>query len=262
MLNELRKRSRAALDYVVDLEHNRRFTGWPGAYRGVFRSFDEARSSAPPKGRLGYDHAEFGSIYDSRINKAFASDYPVLFWFERLKSQVGSIFDWGGHIGVSYYTYARYLELPPSFRWCVGDVPAVVEAGRRFAAERGATGLTFTSEITGGDGFDVFFANGSLQYVDVPLADSIRAFARRPPHLFVNKLPAYAGESFVTLENTVHAYNPYRVFNRQAFIESITPLGYELVDTWENPDVTFKLPLHRDRCLTAYSGFYFRAIAR
>jgi putative methyltransferase (TIGR04325 family) len=262
MLNELRKRSRAAFDYALDLEYNRRFPTWPGAYRGVFRTFEEARASAPAKARLGYDHAEFGSIYDSRVNKAFPSDYPVLFWFERLKAEISSIFDWGGHIGVSYYTYARYLSLPAHFRWCVGDVPAVVEAGRRQATERGATGLAFTSEISGGDGFDVFFANGSLQYVDAPLADSLRTYARLPPHLFVNKLPAYGGESFVTLENTVHAYNPYRVFNRQAFVDSFTALGYSLVDTWENPDVTFKLPLHRERCLSQYSGFYFQAGSR
>jgi putative methyltransferase (TIGR04325 family) len=260
VLKELRKRARAGLEYVVDLEYNRRFPGWPGAYRGVFASFDEARRSAPATHKLGYDHPELARMYDSRLDKAFPSDYPVLFWLERILPQISSIFDWGGHIGVSYYTYARYLDLPARVTWRVGDVPAIVEEGRRLAESRSAVGLSFTSDIVDCDGFDVFFANGSLQYVDVPLADSLSRLSRRPPHLFVNKLPAYAGESFVTLENTVHSFNPYRVFNRDAFLASIAGLGYTLVDSWENPDVVFSLPLHRHRKLNAYSGFYFRAV--
>jgi len=258
VLASLRKRSRAAWQYLVDLEYNRRFTQWPGAYRGVFGSFEEARRSAPAKGRVGYDHTELARLYDSRLDRAFPSDYPLLFWLQQLVPQVSSVFDWGGHIGVSYYAYARYLKLPPQLRWIVADVPAIVEEGRALAASRGAVGLSFTSEFADCDGVDVFLANGSLQYVETPLAESLGRLKRRPPHLFVNKLPADGGASFVTLENTVHSFNPYRVFNRDAFVASISELGYKLVDTWETPDVTFSLPLHRERSLKAYSGFYFR----
>jgi putative methyltransferase (TIGR04325 family) len=260
-LRRIWKQSRAAFGYVVDLEFNRRFPEWPGSYRGVFSSFDEARASAPSSRPVGYDHPELAKLYDARMDKAFPSDYPALFWLLRLRPEVSSLFDWGGHIGISYYAYNRYLQLPEGFRWCVGDVPAIIEAGRKLAESKGAKALSFTSEIADADGYDVFFANGVLQYVDTPLADSLRRLARRPPHLLVNKLPAAEGPGFVTLENTVHAFNPYRVFNRAEFVASISALGYELVDKWETPDVTLTLPLHRERSLHAYSGFYFRAKA-
>lgn len=258
MLKRAWKRSRKTFEYVVDLELNRRFPQWPGAYRGVFGSFAEARASAPSTRPVGFDHPELATLYDSRIHKAFPSDYPVLFWLQRLGTEISSVFDWGGHVGVSYYTYVRY-GLNPALAWRVGDVPAIIEAGRRIAATRGIAALSFTSEFSDGDGFDLLLANGSLQFVDMPFAESLARFQKRPAHVIVNKLPAYDGPSFVTLENTIHSFNPYRVFNRAAFVESLTALGYTLVDSWENPDVTLSLPLHRERSLAAYSGFYFRS---
>jgi putative methyltransferase (TIGR04325 family) len=258
-LKRLWKGSRAAFGYLIDLELNRRFSAWPGAYRGVFSSFEAARASAPLDRPVGFDHEALTHLYDSRADKVFPSDYPVLFWLERLLPEVSSVFDWGGHIGVSYYAYARYLRFPAGFSWRVGEVPAVVEEGRRVAAQRGAAALRFTADLADGDGADVFLANGSLQFIETPLAESLARYVRLPPHLLVNKLPAYDGETFVTLENTVHAFNPKRVVNRTDFVSSITGAGYELVDSWENPDMSMRLPLHRDRSVPAYSGFYFRA---
>lgn len=245
---------------MVDLELNRRFPNWPGAYRGVFGSFAEARASAPASRPLGFDHPELANLYDFRVNKAFPSDYPVMFWLFQLAPTIASVFDWGGHIGVSYYTYSRY-GLPARIAWRVGDVSAIVDAGRRLAESRGVSALSFTSEFSDADGFDVFLANGSLQFVDMEFAEALGRLSKRPPHVIVNKLPAYDGESFVTLENTMHSFNPKRVYNRESFVASVTALGYELADSWENPDLTLKLPLYRERQLEAYSGFYFRAAA-
>ena len=258
-LKALLKRARRVADYAVDLEYNRRFERWPGLYRGVFRTFDEARASAPARTKVGFDHPELAHLYDDRLERAFPSDYPVLFWLGRLLPDISSVFDWGGHVGVSYYAYGKYLNLTHGLRWCVGDVHHVIEHGRQLAAERGAVDLNFTTKIADADGFDLLFANGSLQFVDTPLAVSIGQMAKRPRHIIVNKLPAYGGATFVTLENTIHSYNPYRVVNRDEFIASITSLGYELIDAWENHDLKCRIPLHRERSLDSYSGFYFRA---
>jgi len=205
-----------------------------------------------------HQHPELAHLYDDRIGKAFPSDYPVLFWLARLLPELTSVFDWGGHIGVSYYTYQKYLDLPERLEWRVGDVHHIIEAGRALAASRSATALTFTTELSDADGFDLLFANGSLQFVELPFSVSVERLARRPRHIIVNKLPAYAGETFVTLENTIHSFNPYRVVNREAFVESLTALGYSLVESWDNPDMKCRIPLHRERSLDSYSGFYFR----
>jgi putative methyltransferase (TIGR04325 family) len=258
VLKRILTRSRGTLNYLVDLEYNRRFERWPGSYRGVFQSFAEARASAPGD-KLGFDHPELASLYDARMGRAFPSDYPVLFWLSLLLPRISSVFDWGGHVGISYYTYAKYLNFPEKLRWRVGEVPEIVKAGRALAGSRAATALSFTTEFADADGLDLLLANGSLQFVEAPLADLLRSLRQPPRDLIINKLPVYEGAAFVTLENTIHSYNPYRVGNRRAFVDSIVACGYSLEDSWENPDVSCHIPLHRDRSLSSYSGFYFRA---
>lgn len=252
------RRAKSLLNHALDLEYNRRFEHWPGSYRGVFGSFAEASASAPRTKKIGFDHVELAHLYDSRIGVAFPSDYPVMFWLLRLLPELRSVFDWGGHIGVSYYTYTKYLEPPGVSRWCVGDVPQIINAGAELARSRGARALSFTSEFAEADGFDLLLANGSLQFVETPFAKSLRALERPPGHLLINKLPVYDGAAFVTLENTIHSYNPYRIDNRAEFVASIVSQGYVLIDEWRTPDISCRIPLHRDRSIDAYSGFYFR----
>jgi putative methyltransferase (TIGR04325 family) len=258
LLRQLAGRSKSLARFVIDLDHNRRFENMTGSYRGIFESFAAALASAPQK-MTGYDRAEMAHIYDSRIGKAFPSDYPVLFWFSRLLPELESVFDWGGHVGVSFYSYANYLAFPQSLHWRVGDVPQIIAAGAEMARERGASALSFTQELADADDFDLLLANGSLQYVEAPFSDSLRAMKNPPRHLIVNKLPVYDGTTFVTLENTLHSFNAYCVRNRAQFVESILSQGYSLVDEWQTPDISCHIPLHRDRSIHAYSGFYFRS---
>ena len=45
-------------------------------------------------------------------------DYPLLFWFSELfREGATSVFDFGGHIGVKYYAFQRYLPYPDNLRW-------------------------------------------------------------------------------------------------------------------------------------------------
>jgi len=46
------------------------------------------------------------------------------------------------------------------------------------------------------------------------------------------------------------------VENRAAFVASLEPLGYRVVDEWDNPDQRLTLPLERERSLDAYTGMY------
>ena len=62
-----------------------------------------------------------------------------------------------------------------------------------------------------------------------------------------------------TLQNTVYSFNPYKVQNRRQFEGGLSALGYEMTDAWENADMSCHIPLHRERTVERYSGFYFRA---
>jgi putative methyltransferase (TIGR04325 family) len=248
---------RRTLRWLMDVEHDRKFERWPGAYRGVYPTFEAARAAAPSD-KLGFNHAELTNIYDNRLHKAFSSDYPALFWLSKLLPGASSIFDWGGHVGVSFYAYQKYLTLPAGARWLVCEVPEIAKAGAELAARNGESRLGFTTDPLDASGFDILLAAGSLQFLEAPLADELLRLEQRPPHLLINKLPVYDGEPFVTIQNTIHSYNPTKVQNRSAFVGSILALGYELVDEWDTPDMACQIPLHPKHSISAYSGFYFR----
>lgn len=256
-LRRVFERPRQTLRWLTELEHERKFDRWPGAYRGVFPSFEAARAAAP-NDKFGYNRPELVNIYDHRLDKAFPSDYPTLFWISRLLGEARSLFDWGGHIGVTFYAYQRYLQLPDGFRWRVCEMSEIVKAGAELAAKKGETRLSFTTVPAEASGFDILLAAGSLQFMEPSPASELERLPQKPKHLLLNKLPLYPGEDFVTLQNTIHSYNPCKVWNRERFVKSITDLGYQVVDSWETPDMSCQIPLYPDHSVAAYSGYYFR----
>ncbi len=230
-----------------------------GGFRGVFRTFAEATRSAPPTTKIGFDHPAVANEFSSRHDRVFSYDYPVLFWLKSIVKPGTKIFDYGGHVGVQFYGYEKYLTYPTGFQWRVCDVPAVTAAGRELAASRGRKELSFTNSPADADGFDVLIAAGALQYVESPLlAESISRLRDKPAHLLLNKLPLTDGEPFVTLQNAGPSFVPQYVFSRSAFIRSLTDVGYELVDSWEDCVHSCRIPFHSDRDVPRYSGLYLR----
>jgi putative methyltransferase (TIGR04325 family) len=167
------------------------------------------------------------------------------------------VFDFGGHVGVSYHGWRQYLNYPRGLRWLVYDMPAIVKVGAELAAERPSEGLEFTSDVAAGRGCTVFMAAGSLQYGEASLTEVLAQVGSLPQHLILNKMPVYDGESFVTVQSTGRAYHAYRIYNRAALITEVAALGYRLVDDWVNREQHCEIPFTRDRDIDAYSGFYF-----
>jgi putative methyltransferase (TIGR04325 family) len=167
------------------------------------------------------------------------------------------VFDFGGHVGVSYHGWRRYLDYRSGLRWRVHDVPAIVAVGAELARERPSPGLEFTSELTSARGCTVFLAAGSLQYLDESLPGLLARIGSLPRHLLVNKLPLHDGEAFVTVQSTGRAYHAYRIYNRAAFVAEVTALGYRVVDDWSNREQHCEIPFTRGRDIDAYSGYYF-----
>lgn len=228
-------------------------------FRGVFATYDEARRSAPATLPLGYDNPASASMYIDRTRKTYPTDYPVMFWLNKLLQEgCTRIFDLGGHIGVSYYAYRRYLGYPLAMRWAVHDVPAVVARGRELAAEKDRDGyLMFCDRFQDADGMDILMAQGSLQYLPETLPARLMALRRPPRHLLLNLVPLHDRQSFFTLQSVGTAFCPYRITAVVEFLKSIEELGYTLVDSWENPDKKCRIPFFPDHSLDQYHGFLF-----
>ena len=230
-------------------------------FRGVFAGYAEAERSAPSTKPIGYDHPEPAAMYEERTRLVYPSDYPVLFWLQRLLATgaCDSLFDLGGHIGVGYYAYQRYLSYPESLSWRVCDVPAVVERGREWAKTHDRRGqISFTDQLGEATGKDLFFASGSLQYLPHTLAEILAGLSSRPRHLLINLLPLHPRESYFTLQNIGTAFCPYRIGAESGFIRDITRLGYQLVDRWQNLEKACFIPFHAEHSLDRYHGFYFK----
>jgi putative methyltransferase (TIGR04325 family) len=243
---------------VLELDYKRTFAARPAnRFRGVYATFAEAEAAIPKGQRVGYDHAELAGLYRHRMEKANQSDYAVLFWMRAILDYRSFVFDFGGHVGVSYHGWRDYLNYRPGLRWMVYDMPAIVKVGAELAAERPSDGLEFTSDIAAGRGCTVFMAAGSLQYGEASLTEVLAQLGSAPKHLILNKLPVYDGEAFVTVQSTGRAFHAYRIFNRAALLAEAAALGYRLVDDWVNREQHCEIPFTRGRDIEAYSGFYF-----
>lgn len=228
-------------------------------YLGVFDTFAEALASVPVQRMTGYDNAASADLYRERTRRIFINDYPSLFWLSKMFDAGGhSVFDLGGHIGLAYYAYQRYLRYPQNLRWCVRDVAAVNEAGREWAGEHDLRRqLSFTDQPADADGVDILFAAGSLQYLDYTLADMLRPLQQLPRYLLLNSVPIHINTSYFTVQNMGTACCPYRVTAEREFVDGLKALGYVMQDRWENADRACLVPFHPELSLDRYFGYCF-----
>ena len=240
--------------------YERSFAFAEGCFLGVFRSFEDASLCAPPGKSLGFDRAEYAKKYRERLESVYAYDYPILYWLSQVLTNESTLFDLGGHIGIHFVTFKRYLEDRFPALWTICDVLEVVEAGRRLAIAESAKGLEFTTTIAHAANADVLFSAGAIQYIESPsFLESLAALDRRPPHVLLNKVPVHDRESFVTLQNIGTGFAPLHCFKREAFVSAFSDLGYELVDSWKNPEYHCQIPFHPEFSVSYLSGFYFRS---
>jgi putative methyltransferase (TIGR04325 family) len=229
-------------------------------FRGVYATWEEALAAVPSDLPTGYDNPASANMYLERTRRTHPTDYPVMFWLQRLFSEgAARVFDLGGHVGVSYYAYRRHLQYPDRLEWRVHDVPAVMSRGRELAAQRDAERrLSFSDDFSGAEGCDVLTAQGSLQYLPDTLAARLARLASPPRHLLVNLMPLHETLGYYTVQGLGTAFCPYRIAAAGEFLASFEPLGYRLVDTWENPDKRCHIPFHPSHSLDRYHGFHFR----
>ncbi|PIQ36675.1 MAG: methyltransferase, TIGR04325 family [Lysobacterales bacterium CG17_big_fil_post_rev_8_21_14_2_50_64_11] len=239
----------------------RQFFG-ANSYCGAWQTFAEAKASAPQVLPSSYETAAAGSMYRTELERITVSDYPVLYWLSRLLADgQHHLFDLGGHIGVKYYAFQRYLQYPQALRWIVHDVPAVVAAGRQYAAEHDSQRhLDFATSPEQASGCDALLSTGALQYLDYTLPALLARLPQRPRHVLVNLTPMHPVRSYFTLQHIGIAICPYRVSAVPEFTAAIQALGYELVDQWASLERNVRVPFHPECDIDRYHGFYFRRI--
>lgn len=235
----------------------------PNLYRGVFGSFAEASAAIPASVLSGYDRDDLhnGSLKHNfnleEIGKFKQLDYPILVWLAEIFKDRSTVFDLGGSTGSGYYAYRQYIAYPPAIKWLICDVPAAVKVGNELLQRFDSPGLSYTTNIADAEGFDIFMTCGTLQYVEPSLAELLSKLQSPPQHLIINHVPFYNGEEYITLQNLLVSYAPYKIQNRDRFIEALEKLGYELVDSWQQ-NRTCSIPFKPERFVDAYHGFYFR----
>lgn len=225
-------------------------------FEGLFDSFEEAAAHAPHTRPLGYDNPDSVGLYSERV---LPRDYPALFWMDRaLHSGARRVFDLGGHTGVKFYAFREVLDFPDDLRWTVGEVPAVVEGGRRRAEEKGESGrLKFTERLEDLRESEVLFASGSVQYLEESPAELLERIDARPRWIILNTCAIHPTRSYITLNSIGSAFCPYRVQSRPSLLKEVKALGYRCLDQWQDEHKGLTLPFHPECDLDAYWGFCF-----
>ena len=230
--------------------------GWQGLHYGIYGSFEQARAAVPAKvaGWLPDDD----DWYTSQYQKIEIIDYPILFWLQRLIKPGSTLFDFGGHVGVSYRKYASYLDYPSDFRWIVCEQDSVVEKAQALHEKSGEPHLSFDTDFKQAAMASIFHSAGCIQYVEQPLASMLAELETLPQHLILSKVPLYKQPTKVTLQNTGYSISPNWLFNRELFIEDICHLGYELIDAWPCPGRRNYIRFHPEYNVEQMSGLYFQ----
>jgi len=240
------------------------YAGWvlarrdhTGLYTGIYPTFAAASVDIPPSRKSGWNHDDTSTLWINQIDPVRLSTYPVFFWLSRLAQAKFVIVDVGGSIGLTYYGYRRYAELPPGASWTVVEVPKICEQGRRIAKREGASDLTFIELLADAQPCDILLSAGALQFVEHSIPGLLESLRAKPRYLLLNKLPVTPEADCWTLQNYGPAVTPQRLFNERQFLEYFAGHGYQLRDRWGVEDLDCLIPFHPRRFIRHFSGFLF-----
>ncbi|RZJ53380.1 MAG: methyltransferase, TIGR04325 family, partial [Flavobacterium sp.] len=218
-----------------------------------------AELAAPKSRALGYDNEDSANMYDEYIENISAVDYPAIFWMERLKDEVTSVYDFGGHVGIKFYAYSKYLS--SNLNWTTYDVPAVVARGRQLAANKKVQNLQFSDDLKDLErGFDLFFASGSFQYLENPIDLVFKGLNNKPKFVLINMMTLHDTLTTVTIQSIGTAFCPYKLFQKESFLRQFQAYGYELSAEWKNAEKQCEIPFHEKESLYGYTGLLLKLI--
>lgn len=230
--------------------------------RGVYASFDEALKAAPAGALHGYDHAALAATYRQQdLDQLAEYEYPLLHHLEKIlaaQTMPVTVLDFGGNTGIHFLRLRQRLDFT-RVHWIVMDLPAITQVGRELCSHY--PNIRFINNLQELDGsvVDVLVAYGSLQYVEDFGQFFLPQLQPPPQHIIAGQLLLHAGATFVTLQNGGSGtYYPQYVFNRDAWLQSMTLAGYAVVDSWRDYSNACSIPFHPERSVACSWGFYFR----
>jgi putative methyltransferase (TIGR04325 family) len=226
---------------------------------GYNRTFASLRDAEAAIGSAA--HGGHGNVFNVELHLKFSlaarpSDYSALFHLRPIISSVRRVFDLGGNVGNLYYCYSKYLQLPRELIWQVLDLPDVIDAGEKLAAERGVSHLAFVSSWEEASGADVLIASGSLHYFEVPLPQMLAKLPILPKYILINRTPLTEGATVSVVQDG----GAYRVacmlYNRFDLIRELERLDYLLMDQWDAAELSIDVPGFPEHSVRAYSGLF------
>ena len=110
-------------------------------------------------------------------------------------------------------------------------------------------------EVHIGEGLDLLFASGALQYLPKTLGKLLGTYQRLPSRIVINTTAIHAEHEFFTVNSLGTGFCPYRVQTQAGLIRGLTAHGYRLRETWVNPGKHMLIPFHPSHSLQNYSGF-------
>ena len=242
----------------------RRYWIYPRAndsFRGVFADMDSAIDSIGTNRNSGYDRNNQRKSLEHELGVVDSyfqdSDYPALFWLSRAMNAQGTVLELGGSVGYSYFGFRRFFEYPDGLRWTIVELPGAVRLGLKIAAQRHETALTFVESVARDFKASIYLTSGTLQYMPETLSSLLGQLDYLPDHVIVNRVPVTPDDSFWTIQNVGVNELPYKVSNREQFVQSVTELGYEMVDSWRTGR-QLVVPFSNKQDADEYCGFYFR----
>lgn len=252
----------AALGRIPSLERNYRQHAMQrvnhgGLFAGVYDSRIAAERDIPATRNHGWDNEQAAHMWLEQIDRMQPTAYAPFFWLTTLLREGTTVVDYGGSIGLSYYSYVRRRKLPPGARWIVVELPNLVAAGRRIALRENAAQLEFVTDLASTPPCEILLCAGALQYIDESLTGVLGKLRALPQHVLLNKLPLSKGQGYWTLQNFGPAISPYRIFNEQEFLDSLEKAGYVPRDRWAVPELACDVPFHPRYCVPQFSGLYF-----
>ena len=88
----------------------------------------------------------------------------MIYWLNRLIEcgDINSIVDFGGHTGVEFRAYRKYLHLPQDLTWQVVDAPSAVAHGQELVQCNDLASLTFSADLSTLSQPDILLCSCSL----------------------------------------------------------------------------------------------------
>ena len=228
-----------------------------GLFTGVYDSRLAAERDIPTTRNRGWDNEQAAQMWLEQIDRMQPTAYAPFFWLSNLLREGSVVIDFGGSIGLSYYSYVRRRKLPAGAKWIVVELPHLAAVGQKVALRENAAQLEFVTDLATTPACDILLCAGTLQYIDESVASVLQNLRALPQHLLLNKLPLSKGQPYWTLQNFGPAISPYRVFNEKEFLDSLQDAGYALRDRWVVPELACDVPFHPRYCVPQFSGLYY-----